>query len=141
MMHSLVQYIRLIPGQERCVVKAIFNNQLGILDSKFEDHVSIEEIVDYIRATKNNKTHPRTLKILTDATQAIMDFSPDDLMRIVEENNKSLLQYDFIIDGIVINGPRETALSFLYQELAKTDNYKFEIFSTRKTAQEWLEKQ
>ena len=120
------------------MIETSVNRDTGILDSRFEGEVTIEEIVDYIVATKKNKLYPRTLKILTDATQAHMNFSPGDLTKIVDENYKSLEQYDFIIDAIVIDSPRETAMSMLYQELAKTRKYKFEIFSTRESALKWL---
>ena len=56
-----------------------------------------KEIVDYIIATKENGSYPRVLKILTDATEAIMNFSPGDLSRIVEENYKSIEKYDWNI--------------------------------------------
>ena len=115
-----------------------FNHQTGILDSKFEGDVTLKEIVDYIVATKENKSYPRLLKILTDATKANMNFSASDLSVIVNENNKSIEKYNFIIDAIVIESPKETALSFLYQEIAKNKKYKFQVFSTREAAKEWL---
>ncbi len=123
------------------MVKTSFDRHSGILDSKFEDNITVEELVDYIRATQKNKSYPRTLKILTDATRAHMNFSPSGLQRIVEANYKSLDEYNFIIDAIVLESRRETALSVLYQELSKTQKYKFEIFATRKSALQWLEKQ
>lgn len=121
------------------MISAKFNTDLGFLDSKFIGEVNLQEIVDYIVATKNNQSYPRVLKILTDATKAEMGFSGESLSTIVEENNKSLEKYDAIIDAIVIDSPRETALSQLYQELSKTKKYTFSVFSTREAALEWLE--
>lgn len=115
-----------------------FNKKTGILDSKFEGEVDLNEIVEYIRKTKENKSYPRVLKILTDATKSDMNLAFDDLEIIVTENYKSIEQYDCIIDAIVIETPKETAISMLYQELAKTGKYKFNIFSTRKAAIHWL---
>ena len=120
------------------MVKTSFDGQLGILDSSFEKNVTVDEVVNYITATRLNKRYPRVLKILTDATTATMDFSPTDLNRIVEENLKSLELYDQIIDAIVIDSPRVTAMSLLYKDLAKSDKYRFEVFSTRETALKWL---
>ena len=120
------------------MVIAEFNPQTGILDSKFVGDVTFKEIVDYIIATKKNKSYPGVLKILTDATKANMNFLPDDLGIIVEENNKSLEKYDYIIDAIVLSSPKETALSILYQEIAKNKKYKFKVFSTREAATKWL---
>lgn len=115
-----------------------FNHQKGILDSQFIDDVTLKEIVDYIIATKNNTTYPRNLKILTDATRALMKLVPDDLKVIVSENNKSIEKYNYIIDAIVIDKPKETAISLLYQEMAKNSKYRFQVFSTREAAIEWL---
>ncbi len=72
------------------MVVSEFNQQTGILVSKFEGHINLKEVLDYIISTKNNKTHPRHLKILTDASQAIFDFTFTDLQSIVAENEKSL---------------------------------------------------
>lgn len=115
-----------------------FDHQSGFLNSKFECEVILKEIIDYIDATKNNKSLPRVLKILTDSTKAIFCIAPNDLSKIVGANNQSLEQYDYIIDAIVLNRPKETALSILYQELAKNKKYFFNVFSTQKAAIEWL---
>jgi len=123
------------------MVKALFDENSGILDVRFAGDVSISELVDYIDATRSNKHYPRVLKILTDATHAEMNFSPADLEKVVAANFKSLEQYKSIIDAIVIDSPRETAISMFYQDLAKTNKYKFEVFSTRGIALSWLEDQ
>lgn len=120
------------------MVRTSFDQDTGILKSWFEGEVQVEQILEYITATMENTSYPRKLKILTDATDAHMNFSPGDLNRIVEANNQSLQQYDFIHDAIVTGSPRETALSLVYKEMAKSINYKFQIFSTRTKAQQWL---
>lgn len=116
-----------------------FNHHKGIIETNFEGDVTIKEIVDYIIATKENESYPRFLKILTNATEANMDLSIDDLSIIVEENYKSLKKYDTIIDAIIIEKPKETALTMLYQRLAKNDKYRFKIFYTKEAAIRWLE--
>jgi hypothetical protein len=120
------------------MVSTLFNPQTKILESKFEGNVTLAEVVNYIVATKENKTYPRKLKILTDSIGAIFDFSIKDLEIIVEENIKSLEKYDSIIDAIIIDDPKNTVLSMLYLELTKTNKYKFEIFATKSAALDWL---
>lgn len=115
-----------------------FNHQSGFLDSKFEGEVVLKEIIVYINETKNNKTLPRVLKILTDSTKAEFCIASTDLGKIVEANNQSLEQYDYIIDAIVLARPKETALSILYMEMAKNKKYYFRVFSTQRAAKEWL---
>ena len=120
------------------MVTAQFNQQTRILESKFEGNVILAEIVNYIIATKENKTYPRKLKILTDSMDAVFNFTIEDLEIIVEENIKSLEKYDSIIDAIIIDDPKNTVLSMLYLELAKTNKYRFEIFATKSAALDWL---
>ena len=122
------------------MVTAKFNHQAGILETTLTGDVPLKEIVDYIIATKENISYPRTLKIMTDASKAKFIFSVGDLETIVEENNKSLKEYDFIIDAIIVTAPQTTALSVLYQELGKNEKYKFNVFSTKAGAREWLGK-
>lgn len=120
------------------MVTAKFNQQTNILESKFEGNVTLAEVVNYIIATKDNKTYPRKLKILTDSIDAVFNFSIEDLEIIVEENIKSLAKYELIIDAIIIDDPKNTVLSMLYLELAKSNKYKFEIFATKSAALDWL---
>ena len=116
-----------------------FNEQTWVLESEFVGEVTLTEVVNYIISTKENKTYPRVLKIKTNATNADFNFSIDDLETIVIENEKSLEKYDFIIDAIIVDNPKTTVLSMLYQELEKNDKYRFNIFSTDKGASQWLE--
>ena len=120
------------------MITSTFNSHTGVLESEFTGDVTLNEILNYIIATKNNKTYPRLLKIKTNATHANFKFSIDDLEKIVLENRKSLEKYDAIIDAIIVENPKTTVISMLYQELEKDENYKFNIFSTNKGATEWL---
>ncbi|MDF1517350.1 MAG: hypothetical protein RQ864_08830 [Lutibacter sp.] len=120
------------------MVTAKFNRHTNTLESKFEGNVILSEIVNYIIATKENNSYPRKLKILTDSSEATLNFTIEDLDIIVEENRKSLEKYDLIIDAIIIDGPNNTVLSMLYLELVKTNKYKFEIFATKSAALNWL---
>ncbi|MDE5424104.1 hypothetical protein L3073_17965 [Ancylomarina sp. DW003] len=115
-----------------------FNPATGILESSFEGDVSLNEILEYIIATKKNKSFPRNLKIRTDSSKAVFDFSIHDLNAIIIENEKSLKKYDSITDAIIVSDPKTTALAMLFQELEKNPKYKFEIFSTKEAAEDWL---
>ena len=116
-----------------------FNLIKGVLETKFSGEVTVDQIIDYIKSAKDSSSFPRFLKVLTDATAAEMAFQGDDLMKIVEANNQFLANYEAIIDAIVIDTPRETALSLLYGELSKSHKYRFKVFSTREAAIDWLE--
>ena len=121
------------------MVKTTFNQQTNILESQFKGDVFLNEILDYIQATKENTTYPRKLKILTDAQHAAFKFNVNDLKSVVTENNKSLNNYQAIIDAIIIDSPETAALTVLYQELARNEKYHFNVFSTQEAAVNWLE--
>ncbi|MHB1107980.1 MAG: hypothetical protein ACYCZ2_16620 [Lutibacter sp.] len=117
-----------------------YNQQTEILETEFTEDVILEEIINYIISIKENKIYPRFLKIKTNATISNFDFSIDDIGTIVIENNKLLEKYDFISDAIIVDNPRATAITMIYQKLAeKNDKYRFNVFSTNKGASEWLE--
>tara|TARA_R110000868_G_scaffold72314_8_gene210962 strand:- start:208 stop:579 length:372 start_codon:yes stop_codon:yes gene_type:complete len=116
-----------------------FNEQTKILESHFKNNIHLKDVLDYIIATKENTSYPRTLKILTNAKHASFKFSFNDLNAIISENNKSLEKYDAIIDAIIIDSPETAALTVLYQELAKNKKYHFDVFSTEEAALIWLE--
>ncbi|SNR52290.1 hypothetical protein [Lutibacter flavus] len=123
------------------MVKEKFNKTTNILETAYIGNVNLSEVVNYIIATKNNKQYPRILKIISDTRDAEFNFSIEDLSVIVEENYKSLENYNGIIDAIIINNPKNTVLSVLYKEIAKTKKYKFEIFASKNAALTWLNKQ
>ena len=121
------------------MISVHFNQERGILESVWSGDVDLKQILNYIDATRLNKDYPRRLKILTITLEASFLILPEDLPKIVEANLKSLEQYDIIIDGIVLENPHDTALSFLYQKLSATHKYIFKVFSTSESALNWLE--
>jgi hypothetical protein len=123
------------------MVKEKFNTTTNILETIYSESVTLTDVVNYIIATKNNKQYPRILKIISDTRNAVFNFSIDDLNIIMEENYKSLENYKGIIDAIIVDDPHNTVLTVLYKELAKTNKYKFEIFSTKTAAISWLKNQ
>ena len=116
-----------------------FDNKKGILNSVFEGDLALNDIVDYIREIKENTSYPRTLRILIDAREATANLTFEELSIVVEENKKSIENYQYSIEAVVITKPKETALLMLYKELAKNKKMKFQIFYTKEAAIDWLE--
>ena len=121
------------------MISTHFNGKKGILETEWTGDVDLKQILDYINATQLNKDYPRRLKILTLALKANFKLSPEDLPKIVEANLKSIGQYEMVNDGIVLENPLDTALSYLYQKLSATNKYTFKVFSTSESAFNWLE--
>ena len=122
------------------MITYIFNNATGILETKLEGKVSIKDITEYILLLSEDKSLPKKLKILTDATKGKFPKGvvPKDMIKLVEANRKSLAQRDFIYDAFIVSGAVEMALGMLYKSISKTKNYRFNVFSTREAALEWL---
>lgn len=121
------------------MIEEKFNSKTTILETVFNGDITLLEVVNYINRVKENRTYPRTLKIITDCSEGNFDFSIKDLNIIVEENFKSLKKYDCIIDAIIVDNPKNTVLTMLYAELVKSKKYIFKIFSTKKAALYWLQ--
>ena len=124
------------------MVTSNFNSKTGILETKFEGKVSVKDMLDYIFSIRKNSNLPSILKIYSDATDAKFEenVSRKDLEKFLEENRITLAQKAFVYDAFVISSTFETALGMLYRELNKIENYKFEVFSTKEAAIEWLNK-
>lgn len=109
-----------------------------LLYTECHGSITINEIINYIKSTKNNHSYPRKLNILTNASKARLNINLEDLQLIVKENLLSIEKYKFIRDAIILTRPIETAICSLYQELSKTNKYEFQIFSTYNCAKNWL---
>ena len=117
-----------------------YNQQTGILETEFTEDVILEELINYIISIKENKTYPRFLKIKTNATISNFAFSLDDIEKVAIETDKLLEKYNLISDAMIVDNPRTTAISMLYQKIfEKNAKYRFDVFSTDKGASEWLE--
>ena len=119
-----------------------FDKENNILTVKFEGEITIEDMYKHILDLRENKTLPQRLKILSVTTDAKWSekVGRKELLSFLEENKISLAQREFIYDAYVISGTFETALGILYKELNKTGNHKFEVFSTKSAAINWLKK-
>ncbi len=116
------------------------NTETGILETTIKGEVTIGDFINYIISLSQDKTLPKKLKIFSDATEGWFsgDTTPDDLIKIVEANNLSLAQRDFICDAFILSSSLETAMGQLYMKLSKADNYRFKVFSDKKAALKWL---
>ena len=124
------------------MIHSDFNKETGILETNFEGEISIKEMLDYIVSIRENKNLPTVLKIYSNGTDAKFaeKVSRRDLVRFLDENKITLAQKKFVYDAYVVSSAFEMALGMLYRDLNKIDNYKFDIFSTKEAAINWLNK-
>jgi hypothetical protein len=115
-----------------------FNPKTHFLEAVYSGNVSLKEILEYNYHIRKNKKYPRKLKILTDATEAKFILTKEDLKLISEKVRLMLKDYDTVYDAMILSGAKETAYSVLFKGTAKIKNYRFQYFSTKKAAVEWL---
>jgi len=120
------------------MIKVEFDKENNFLKADYLGDIFLNDIVEYISATKNNTSYPRTLKIFSDATKANMLLNAIDLPTLVKENNQSLKKYDYIIDAILVDKPNEAVYTTLYEQLSTTKKYKFKVFTSYEKAFQWL---
>ncbi len=117
-----------------------FNNETGMLETTFEGKITVVELIDYIESVRDDNTLPKKLKIFSDGSNGrfATKVNPKELKRFLDINKVTLKQKDFIYDAYVVSGSVEMALGMLYKNLIKIKNYKFNIFSTKEAALNWL---
>lgn len=124
------------------MIKYQYDKEDNILTVEFKGEISVQNMIDHILRLRENKELPQRLKILSVTTDAKWSekVGRNELLSFLEENKISLTQREFIYDAYVISGTFETALGILYKELNKVENHKFEVFSTKSAAINWLKK-
>ncbi|MCK5028928.1 MAG: hypothetical protein KAR57_04785 [Bacteroidales bacterium] len=119
-----------------------FNNTTGILETTFEGKITVVELIDYIESVRDDNTLPKKLKIFSDGSNGkfATKVNPKELKQFLDINKVTLKQKDYIYDAYVVSGSVEMALGMLYKNLIRIKNYKFNIFSTKEAALDWLNK-
>lgn len=120
------------------MVSAKFNHRTAILESKFVGKLTVEELMACSITIKESASYPRFLKKLIDFKKAIVNFSSNELSILADEHHKIVEKYDYIVTAIILDTPKETAFAMLFQNLAKNNKSKFQLFSTREAAISWL---
>jgi hypothetical protein len=120
------------------MINYAFNNELNILETHFKNDIYLSDVIDYIIAITESTHFPKTLKILTYAETATFKFTVNDLQSINNKKNDGLVNYDFVMNAIIIDGPETAAISVLYEALSENNKYQFKVFSTKEYALNWL---
>lgn len=124
------------------MIDSTFNRKTGLLETKLHGPVSADEVLAYVKSLREGaEDYPQKLKIITDASEAEMGFSTDDLNMILKVVNDHPELYESINDAMVMSSPRATAFSMIVEMFTKNSRYHVKIFSTRKAALKWLSSQ
>jgi hypothetical protein len=116
-----------------------FNTESGIIESRFEGVVGIQEIAEHIKKLGSDKTLPADLRILTDTRNAVFHFNTKSIDLLMDALKNSDIKHASIKDAIIQDSPDITAYTFIYGKMiSDRQNHQLKIFSTISSAINWL---
>ena len=62
-----------------------FNEELQILEVFYEGNINFNDLIDYRNSVFSDKSLPRDLRILTDATKSSYNLNPDEIHLLYRE--------------------------------------------------------
>jgi hypothetical protein len=116
----------------------LFNQEKFLLEVIYEGIITLDELVEYGRQISSEKSLPRNLKIITDATRAKYNISPQEVNIVKEALMRDLEDFESIKFAYVYENPTGVALSLLLEQRMDSQNFKHKVFSTHSAAIEWL---
>ncbi|MDD3716563.1 MAG: hypothetical protein PHX07_04370 [Candidatus Marinimicrobia bacterium] len=120
------------------MIRSQFNADTGMLETVFNDTVSLRDLRDYMESINRDTDLPESLNILIDTRDAVLDMSPGDIRDLAEFNFSLHPRFRKINNAIVSNQPNNTAFMLLYESLSRSKHYRFKVFNLPENALEWL---
>ena len=113
----------------------------GIVYINFSDKITFEDLKSYLKEFKNIKNLPSDLLLLYDMQKANLEFDADDIPSILQLADEATVKYPKVKTAFLVDSPKLTAYSMLFNNTAPTENRTRDVFSTRSVAITWLKKQ
>ena len=120
------------------MISSQFNTELQILEVYYEGNIKLNDLIDFWNEVHNNKSQPRNLHLLIDATRAQYELDADEFSELVKAMAQHVSAYELIKAAFIQSKPKETAYSMLLDQRVTVPNYHHAIFYTREAALEWL---
>ena len=110
----------------------------GYLEIKMKGTFSLEDYAKVMFAVSEMKGLPKDLKVLGVDDGLILDADPKDAILLSKFREKAIGMFSSVRHAYVVKDPEKTALAFLTKSTTKSDYYISEIFSSKKSAIDWL---
>ena len=115
-----------------------YDPETSTLKTKYCGNLTLDELREYLGHIGESGEYDRRLYILTDGSEAKVDFPVDAIGFVMEETAKAVKPYASVREAILTNNPLETAYATHYQSLNEIPNYAVQVLSTVEAATEWL---
>ncbi|MCE1163907.1 MAG: STAS/SEC14 domain-containing protein [Bacteroidetes bacterium] len=115
-----------------------FNKEDGIIYAKSTGEITLEQMIDAREKVLAAEDIPHDLRILEDATEAVISFSMAELRKLREFAGNQPPKYNFVGHAVIMNSPKGVAFGMWFNEHSRRMNYKVKIFQTREAALKWL---
>jgi len=118
-----------------------YNSEEHIIYLTHSGKVNIKEAIKMLRLLKQKYNHLDYVYILEDSRESSFNFNLTEIPTLLSEVKKNLFGILEVRHADLVNTPINTALCFMYGQLAKPiKNYSYRAFSTAEAAKIWLRK-
>lgn len=121
------------------MVEKRFDPDKNILYVTSKGNIEVEGMMRGIEFIGQEKSLPRNLKILEDATEAKVAYSHSEIEIIMRSLMKAIDHFESLRHAVVLTDPANTAFAILASLMISKPNYSLQVFSTLKAAEHWLE--
>ena len=113
-------------------------NDNKIFDVSFEDKITLDDILYYLKKFETFDYLPSDIKLLYNFTKSIFNFTPEQIQIISELADKAVGKYKSVKTACLVSKPIMTAYSYLLTGMDENPNRQRKVFSTEEAAFKWL---
>ena len=104
----------------------------------FEDKISLDDVLHYIKEFETYDYLPSDLKLLYDFKKSNFIFNSEKFQIISERSDEATNKYKSIKTAFLVNNPLLTAYSFIFIGIGENNNNQKKVFSTEEASVKWL---
>jgi hypothetical protein len=120
------------------MITSEFNVITGIFEVNYTGRIQLSDLLKFGIRIYEDKSLPRRLLMLTDATVAQYEISISEISELIESVKIHISPYEYVKAAYVQSRPKETAYSMLMSTSHPIKNFFHKVFSTREAAKIWL---
>ncbi|MDQ1769290.1 hypothetical protein GQR60_00470 [Labilibaculum sp. A4] len=113
----------------------------GIFYVDFSDTVTVEDIKNYLFEFERLDNLPKNIYLLYDLREVDMNLEIDDISFISKLAEKGTSSYKTIRTAFLVDTPKITAYSILFNLDTSSEKVLINVFSTEEAALKWLKQQ